>query len=73
MTNIDVPWLTVKSVCRAYGVNFATAKKNILAGTFPVPTYKVGKLLVVDKEVHAEFFRKHRDAGLSSLKITTKG
>lgn len=66
----EVPWVAVEAVCGAYGVRFATAKNQICAGTFPVPTYKVGKTLVIDKAVHKEFFMKHREAGLRVINTT---
>lgn len=68
----DLPWVAVKDVCSAYGVGFAAAKNQISAGTFPVKTYKVGKKHVIDKEVHAEFFQKQREAGLLDLETTKR-
>lgn len=65
-------WVAVKDVCEHYGNTFATAKNRIAANTFPVNTYKVGKTLVIDREVHNEYFRLKREAGLLALK-TTKG
>lgn len=70
MTSDGKPWVAVEEVCGAYGVNFATAKNKIAARKFPVQTYKVGKTLVIDKVVHDEYFRKHREAGLNALKTT---
>lgn len=67
-----IPWVAVEDVCGAYGVNYATAKNQIAMRTFPVKTYKVGKKHVIDKEVHAEFFRLRREAGLSALKSTRR-
>ena len=65
-------WVAVKDVCSHYGNTFDTAKNRISAGTFPVKTYRVGKTLVIDREVHDAYFRRERDAGLLALK-TTKG
>lgn len=65
-------WVAVKDVCHCYGNTFDTAKNRIAASTFPVRTYKVGKILVIDREVHDEYFRREREAGLLALK-TTKG
>lgn len=72
MTSSEIPWLAVEAVCSVYGVSFATAKNKIASGKFPVPTYKVGKTLVVDKAVHEEYFRRQREAGLRTLN-STKG
>jgi len=67
----DVPWVAVKDVCHMYGVTFETAKNKIHAGTFDVDTYKVGKVLVIDREVHETYFRLARERGLAALKSTT--
>lgn len=64
------PWVPVKEVCHLYGVTFETAKNKIANGTFPVHTYKVGKLHVIDRAVHEEFFRRQREVGLQALDST---
>ncbi len=66
----DTPWVDLKDVCHLYGVTFETAKNKVLNETFPVHTYKVGKLIVIDKEVHESFFRRQREAGLRALETT---
>lgn len=67
-SSLDVPWVAVEAVCHMYGVTYATAKKKIQEDTFAVPTYKVGKTPVIDKEVHEKYFRDKREAGLRLLK-----
>lgn len=67
MSVSELPWFSIKDVCGAYGCTFATAKKNIINGTFPVPTYKVGNSHVVDKVVHEKYFQAKRNFGLRSL------
>lgn len=69
---MDMPWLAVRDVCHMYGVTYPTAKNKISAGTFDVPTYRVGKTWVIDKEVHEAYFRAMRDAGLAALKSTKR-
>jgi len=64
----DVPWLPLKEVCHQYGMTIGAAYNAIKAGRFPVPTFKVGKFYAIDKEVHAEFFRQKREAGLAALR-----
>lgn len=66
----EMPWVAVKDVCQMYGVTYETAKNKIHAGTFDVPTYKVGKVLVIDREVHETYFRNMRLAGLRALNST---
>jgi predicted site-specific integrase-resolvase len=68
---METPWVAVRDVCHMYGVSYLTAKNKISAGTFDVPTYRVGKLHVIDKEVHEAYFRAMREAGLAALKSTT--
>ena len=67
---MDTPWVALKDVCHMYGVTYASAKNKISAGTFDVPTYRVGKVHVIDKEVHAAYFRQMREAGLAAMKST---
>lgn len=70
MSQIEQPWFEVQAVCHCFGVNFATAKNQISAGEFAVPTYKVGRKLVVDKEVFHKFFENKRAEGLRTLNTT---
>lgn len=67
----DMPWVAVKDVCSMYGVTFETAKNKIHSGTFDVPTYKVGKLWVIDRQVHESYFNHMRSVGLQKLKLPT--
>lgn len=66
----DIPWVSVESVCHMYGYNFQTAKTKIQNGTFDVPTYKVGRIHVIDRVVHEKFFTLKREAGLHALEST---
>lgn len=66
----DVPWVALKDVCKMYGVGFATAKIQASKGVFPVETYKVGKIVVIDKEVHKAYFLNKRQQGLQALNST---
>lgn len=64
----DVPWLDVSVVCPQYGYQYNSAKTAIHTGLFPVPVYKVGRRLVIDKEVHRQYFESKRTEGLLALK-----
>lgn len=68
----EVPWIAVRDVCHMYAVTYETAKNKILAETFDVPTYKVGKLWVIDKAVHESYFRTMREKGLAALAQSTR-
>lgn len=70
MTEQQTPWLRLRDVCHFYGCTMGTAKNKIMMGTFPVPTYKVGKEHVVDRVVHERFFLAKREAGLRALETT---
>lgn len=67
MREKDMPWVSVKIVCSMYGLTFESFKNRILAGLSPVPTYKVGKIHVIDRSVHDEYFRLRRESGLREL------
>jgi hypothetical protein len=67
------PWLDLKDVCGDFGVTYETAKNKVLYDRFPVPTYKVGKRTVIDKEVYNAYFNEKRQSGLSRLRKTTGG
>jgi hypothetical protein len=63
----DLTWVALKDVHKQYGMTLGAARNAIAAGRFPVETYKLGKLIVIDKEVHARFFREKRESGLRAL------
>lgn len=48
-------------------VTYETAKNQIYAETFPVPTYKVGNRPVIDLAVLNAYFENKRKEGLSKL------
>lgn len=68
---IEPTWMLLRDVCACYALTYESAMNKVHAGTFPVPTFKVGKHWVVDKAVHAEYFAQHREAGLLALKSTS--
>lgn len=61
------PWVALKDVCDQYGMTIGSARNAVNAGRFPVPTYKIGRLIVIDRVVHEEFFSRQREAGLRAL------
>lgn len=67
----ETPWVKVEDVCHMYGfTSYGSAKNRIAAKTFPVLTYKVGKIHVIDRQVHEEYFRQQRERGLALLRST---
>lgn len=63
----ETPWVAVRDVCGMYGYTYGTAKGKIQNETFPVPTYKVGRTPVIDREVHDEYFRRKKQEGINGL------
>ena len=68
MKSTSRPWVALSEVVDQYGMTLESARNSILAGRFPVPTYRLGRRIVIDKEVHEEFFAAHRKAGLQELR-----
>lgn len=64
------PWLDVKQVAPLFGITYETAKNKIALGTFPVPTYKLGRRLVADREVVDAYFARRREEGFAALGST---
>lgn len=63
----EVSWHALKDVCQHYGMTYESALNAVKANRFPVPTYKLGRKVVVDKVVHETFFKNQREAGLCAL------
>lgn len=75
----DKPWILLREVISEYGMTMGSAGNAIRDNRFPVRTYRVGKYLVVDRAVHAEFmknqadyFAQEREAGLRALRDNKK-
>lgn len=69
MNTSQPTWVALSDVCGEYGVTYETAKNKVRMKTFPVPTFKVGKILAVDRVVHETYFQKLREKGLSQLSL----
>ena len=63
----EAPWIALRDVAYMYGVTYETAKNKVLAGTFPVPVRKVGKIWVILKHVHEGYFAKLTAEDLETL------
>lgn len=68
----EKPYIPLSQVCGLYGLTFRSAKNAILLGTFPVPTYKVRREIVIDREVHKSYFEIKRKSNLRALKNNQK-
>lgn len=67
------PWIELEEFAPMFGVAPDTAKNKIAAGTFEVPTYKLGKKIVADRAVVEAFFASKREEGLRRLRGSTPG
>lgn len=63
----------MRDLAPMFGVTYQTAKNKVMAGTFPVPTYKLGRRIVADKEVVYAWFAARRERGLAVVRDSTAG
>lgn len=69
---VEVSWLTIAQAAPLLGMTTASIKNSIQRGTFPVPTYMLGRWRVIDKQVLEAFFSGQRDEGLKRLAANPK-
>jgi predicted DNA-binding transcriptional regulator AlpA len=67
---MEKPYLGVDELSHLMGMSQQGVLNAIHRDSFPIPTYKLGKLRVADKRVVEAFFQTQRDIGLE--KISTK-
>ena len=62
------PWVPVNEVFDHFGYkNQKSALAAITAGTFPVETFRVGRIRAVHRDVYNAYFGQFRDEGLERL------
>jgi hypothetical protein len=64
----QLPWIALKDVAPMFGLKYQTAKNLVHLGKFPVDTYKLGRIRVVDRVVLNAYFDSMRERGLQVLK-----
>lgn len=65
----ETPWVALQDVHHLYGYTSVRSAYNAVAAqAFPVETYKLGRMIVIDRVVHEEFFAAHRRSGLAALR-----
>ena len=65
---MNKPYYTSQELANLFGMrNTKVLSNSIHNGTFPVPTYRLGKLRVADREVVELYFNLQRDKGLKEL------
>lgn len=63
-----LPYLTSEDLQLLFGYRtLKCLQQAVRKGNFPVPTYKIGRFIVADKEVVREFFANQREQGLQGL------
>ena len=64
----ELPYVLIEDLTILFNYkNVESTQRAISRGTFPVPTYRVGKRRVADREVVRAYFRKMRDEGLKEV------
>ncbi len=61
-------WIDVREIAAQFGMTAASIKNSILERRFPVPSYKLGKRHVIDREVLAAYWAERKAEGMQGLK-----
>jgi len=67
---MDKPYYQMAELAQLLGISLKGLHNSVHKENFQIPTYKLGKKRVADKQVVNQFFVNKRQEGLS--KITTK-
>lgn len=60
-------WISLEEAAPMFGLTFETVKNMVSQDKFLVPTYKLGRRRVIDREVLAAFFAEQRAEGMRRL------
>lgn len=64
----EKPWVPVSDVFDHFGYkNQKSALAAITAGTFPVATFRIGRIRAIHREVYNTYFGQFRDKGLAEM------
>lgn len=69
---IEQSWILVRDAAPLFGMTFDSIKNLISQNKFPVPTYKLGRNRVIDKDVLQAFFEEQKAQGLKKLAANPK-
>jgi hypothetical protein len=61
------PWISLKEAAPMFGMSFESVKNLVLADKFFVPTYRLGRQRVIDREVLTAFFEAQKAEGMRRL------
>ena len=67
---MEKPYYNMSELAEIMSMSLKGLHNALHNETFPIPTYKLGKFRVADKEVVSYYFEQKRAEGLN--KITTK-
>lgn len=68
VTKDSEDWIDMNEAAPLFGMTTGTIKNAISLGRFPVPSYKLGRRRVFDRQVLAAYFAEQRAAGMRALK-----
>jgi hypothetical protein len=64
----ELPYIMIEDLTILFCYkNVESTQRAMSRGTFPVPTYRVGRRRVADREVVRAYFRNMRDEGLKEV------
>lgn len=67
----DKPWVPVSEVYDHFGYKSQkSALAAITAETFPVETFKAGRVRAIHRDVYNAYFAQFRDAGLARIEAS---
>lgn len=62
----EVPFVELREIYALFGYkNYSSAIRASQRGQFPIPTYKIGNRMMVDREVVEMYFEEHRIIALT--------
>lgn len=64
---MERPYLDLTELSDIFGMTRQSILNATSRGTFPVPTYKIGKQRVADKRVVTAYFERHAGEGMAFL------
>jgi prophage antirepressor-like protein len=66
------PWYTLEEACAMLGYTAKTGHNLIHLETFPVPHFKMGRRVMVMKDVVAHYFEQKKAEGIDELQRRAK-
>tara|TARA_R100001443_G_scaffold108702_2_gene119502 strand:- start:6035 stop:6235 length:201 start_codon:yes stop_codon:yes gene_type:complete len=64
---MDRPYLTANEIAELFGISKGALMNSISREKFPLPTYRLGRHRVADKQVVEAFFKARRLEGLQTI------